>query len=555
MSLPSRSLEQGYEDTQSVENDINTLFNKFVKPIENIRSIALATAGSLSKSDKDAVRINLSVSTEAVESRAHAFYRLLGLPVVDSSGNCYNPGFNSDRNSDSKKDSINSMQDTQMISLMQKREDHIKFLQKIFSNEDTAASILSLVMGSQPKLFNIFDKSAQTFKVPERDLEVSLIAKDNQNLATEISDARNSFANTPINTTVDGGLHILKPFQVNPMLDFTVMPSNNLMAAPFLADINATRSSSEPEIIHDRPGLEFIIRTRLQDVIPDPQFLLSIQKILNQEKSPSPTFSADINTDTLRSTLFALADQNNINNVDINSLFQNITSTESQIIKQLIKTIKVIIEQLHISVTEIEKIRNKINFLPIPDKHGPELLGKIRDTAAIKPLDNQILQLTIKKLNAERQVDIQKGLGNFATPFLNLEKTDVYSEQLVQLTNLRTDLGNLGLEHLRTIEIITGEVSGLGLIDILSIYTALWSIKLEDILGLLDQDSFDRLKKFNPELYSNIDAAQSTVSANRSSVTSALTIFETRVGNILSFADKLYADSLSSPQESEKGDI
>lgn len=555
MSLPSRSLEQGYEDTQSVESDIDTLFNKFIKPIENIRSIALASAGLLSKDDKDTIRINLSVSTEAVESRAHAFYRLLGLPVVDNSGNCYNPGFNSDRESDSKKDSINTMQDSQIIALMQKRENHIKFLQKTFSNEDTAASIFSLAMGSQPKLFNVFDKSAQTFKVPERDLEVSLIARDNQNLVSEITDARNSFANTPIDTTIDGGIHILKPFQVNPMLEFTVMPSNNLMAAPFLADINATRSSSQPEIIHDRPGLEFIIRTRLQDVVPDPNFLSSLQKILNQEKSPSLTFSADINTDTLRSTLFALADQNNINNIDINSLFQSITSTESQIIKQLIKTIKVVVEQLHISVAEIEKIRDKINFLPIPDKHGPEKLGKIRDTAAIKSLDNQILQLTIKKLNAERQVDIQKGLGNFATPFLNLEKTDTYSEQLIHLTNLRNDLGNLGLEHLRTIEIITGEVSGLGLIDILSIYMALWSIKLEDILGLLDQDSFNRLKKFNPELYSNIDAAQSTVSSNRSSVTSALTTLETRVGNILSFADKLYADSLSSPQESEKGDI
>lgn len=549
MALPDPVLEQGFEDTQSIESDIEVLYTKFIKPIEKIRSIAQATAESLSNSDKSQLRSNLAVAIGPVESRAHAFYRLLGFPVVDSQGNLYNPGFNPEASND-KKNAINTNQDAKKTSLMKTRESHAQYLQKVFNNQDLASSVYALVIASQPKLFFVFDKDEQTFKISERDLEVDIVARDNPNLSSDISTARSSFANTPINTTMDGGLHILKPFQVNPTLEFTVMPSNNWMAAPFLQNADATRSSASPEIIHDRPGIEYIIRVRLQDTTRDPYLLTALRNILNQEKSPNPTFINDVNTDVLKNTLFALADQNNINKIDVNDIFQTTTSTEADIIEQLIKTIKVVTQQLHTSVTELDKIRRKINFLPIVGITGPESLGTIKDTTAITKIDNQILQLTIKKLNAESQVQINKGLGNFATPFLNLEKTNVYDQQLSQLTQLKTSLGNTGLRHLRTIEIITGEISGLGLIDILAIYTALWSIKLEDILGLLDQDSFDRLYNFNPAL-----RAGPVANKSRSSVNDALATLETRVGNILSFADKIYADSLNSPQESDKGNI
>lgn len=551
MPIPDRLLSQDIEDVQSTENNIDILFDKFISPIEKIRSISLSSVGTLSAQDKSQIRSNLIINTEAVESRVHAFYRLIGFPILDKQGRYYNPGFNSTRSlSEEKKDSINTNQDSKILLLMLTRENHIRFLQKVFSQEDISSSILSLLMGSHPKPFNVFDKSEQTFKVIERSDELEHIRIDNANLNSDIDAAKTFFSNSPITQNIDSNIHILKPFQVNPLLEFTVMPSNNLIAVPFLKDAVAAQSSASPKIVHDRPGIEYILRARLADTTPDKYFLLNMKNILSQEKSSSPTFISDTNTEVLKDTLFALADQNNIDNVDITSLFQNITNTEANIIKQLIKTIKVVIEQLHNSVLELDKVRLKINFLPIPDKHGPENIGSIRNTVANTKLDNQIIQLTIKKLNSETQIQTQQNLGTFASSSFNLEKNDTYTEQLSQATQLRNDLGNSGLNHLRIIEIITGEVSGLGLIDILAIYTALWSINIEDLLGLLDQDSFDRLYNYNPDLHSSPVANKT-----RSNINDALFALETRVGNILSFADKLYSNSLSSPQESENGEI
>src|SRR5574343_620098 len=53
---------------------------------------------------------------------------------------------------------------------------------------------------------------------------------------------------------------------------------------------------------------------------------------------------------------------------------------------------------------------------------------------------------------------------------------------------------------LRNIEIITGEVSGLGLVDILAIYTSLWSIDIKYLVGMLDNNALSRINEFFPNL-------------------------------------------------------
>lgn len=107
------------------------------------------------------------------------------------------------------------------------------------------------------------------------------------------------------------------------------------------------------------------------------------------------------------------------------------------------------------------------------------------------------------------------------------------------------------MRHLRMIEIITGEISGLGLVDILAIYTALWSIKIEDLLDLLDEDSFNRLNTFNPGLRTkDVNDRQQRAPA----VVTAIEALEGRVKNILTFADSLYIKRFAAPSESEGGE-
>src|SRR3954466_461034 len=105
----------GIEDIQSVDFDIDKLSQKFIKPIDNVRSSTIPPRISLDKSSSSKKTITIAQAIinesaglqvdfrEPTESRIHAFYRLIGLPVMDDSGNFFNPGFNPDEVNNSIK--------------------------------------------------------------------------------------------------------------------------------------------------------------------------------------------------------------------------------------------------------------------------------------------------------------------------------------------------------------------------------------------------------------------------------------------------------------------
>ena len=100
-----------------------------------------------------------------------------------------------------------------------------------------------------------------------------------------------------------------------------------------------------------------------------------------------------------------------------------------------------------------------------------------------------------------------------------------------------------GFKALREIEIITGEISGLGLIDILAIYTALWSIDIKTLIGFLDNSSYERLIKFNPSLEPSARLAYGK------SILSSLQDFEKSVKLILNIIDKLIQAQILNPNQ------
>lgn len=548
--LPEPSYEQGFEDTQSIENNVDTLYTKFITPIDNLRSIAQAPPGYLQSNNKKDILANLKINaTKPLESRVSAFYRMLGLPVVDKNGGYYNPGFNPNRGNEEKQEKINTNIDSKDLLLMLAREDNARSMREIFERQDFSSGLVSLLIGLYPKKFNVFENEDNTFQVNERTEEAEAIKANNSALETNIDEASSTLITTIIGSQFNRGAHVLKPFMVNPAVDFTVMPVNNKICVPFLKDQATTKLSASPDVFLLRPGIEFIIRARLKDNLPDKAFLKDLQNILAQQKKPSEIPSTS--TDVLFSTVAALADENKVDNIDLQEVFGGFSSTQALVVKQLIRVIKNVIDELSTSVTELFKIcRQGISFMPLPSVIGPEKIGSVLDTKIINSqIDNSILQLTIKKLNAERDVSVNQSLGSFATPFINLERTDLYDQQLQELKSKRKQLENIGLEHLRKIEIITGEVSGLGLIDILSIYTALWSIDIKALLGLLDTDAFNRLYNYNIDL-----RTQEVTNKDTKGISLALEELETRVINILSFADNLFKLSLSSPQFSVKGE-
>lgn len=547
--LPDQVYEQGFEDTQSVDLDIDSLFSRFIGPIEQIRSICDAPAGKLQSSQSKFGVTDLAVDpVNKMESRLHAFYRLLGLPVV-AGGNCYNPGFNPIPSSSTARDNINSAIPDTDISAMSLREQHPRLFSQMFNGQGFDATLWCLLQ-AYPKSFNMLDSKTNTKAIDGRDVTLGFLsvfynALNNTNIVSSIVDGQAAFASR-MSFAMTSARHILTPFSVNPAIDFTVMPVSNKVCVPFLPTLQSTKISASPDVFLQRPGIEFIIRSRLKDNNPDTQFLSDIQSVLQKGDTSSTSTVSDQNL--LKSAVEALAENNDIDNADLNDIFGTFSSTQAVVVENLIKTMKGTIKLLAESIHQIDKVSAVVTFMPIPNARGIELGGKLLNVSPTTKIEKDIVVLTIKQLNANRSIALDNSFGTFATSgYTDLEKTNAYTEKIDSLNRRKKSLGETGMQALKTIEIVTGEASGLGLIDVLAIYTALWSIKIEDLLGLLDNDAFERLNTYNPDLQAK--------SISRSSVTAAQTSLQEKISNLLSFADLTFGKiATTSPQEFVSGD-
>lgn len=112
MALPDPVDESILDDISSIDVNIEELKRKFIDPIEAIRSksspnILGQPRTLVSEQDIQAAAQreldNAGFNTEPQESRTHAFYRMLGLPVIADDFSFYNPGFNPFFSRDDKK--------------------------------------------------------------------------------------------------------------------------------------------------------------------------------------------------------------------------------------------------------------------------------------------------------------------------------------------------------------------------------------------------------------------------------------------------------------------
>lgn len=547
--LPDPLFDQGFEDTESVEDDIDRLYQRFVAPIDQIRSIAEAPKNLPQSSQNTPAAIsNLKVDpVNFLESRTHAFYRLLGLPVVGGNS-FYNPGFDPNPKTQENRSAVNAKVSSQDKALMEKREQHFRLFNQMFNAQGYDATLFLLCTMIKPRF--ALPPDEKPVANPMRNALLAGLKQALPSLAETFTAGEATFAQKigyPINST----RHLIKPFMVDPNISHTVMPSDNQICVPFLRDLQSTKISTSPDVYLQRPGLEFIIRARLKDNSPDKLFLSNLEKVLSQSKEGGVDNVDVLDARTLQDTLIAFAGTAKIEDVVLNDIFTGFSVTQAVIVKQLIKQLKKVVELLHKSINSLHEIEQKISFLPIPAVGGIEKGGRSRD-AVRTSFEARLANLRVRKLNADRDADLDRSLGTFATSqFINMEKINTFDEQIKELTQTKAQLINDGLRHMKTIELITGEASGLGLVDIIAIYTALWTIKMEDLLGLLDKESFERLYNFNGTLRSN--EVEQRFNGEPPAITSIMSTLETRVGSILTFADKLYLDFLVSPQDKEGG--
>jgi hypothetical protein len=350
------------------------------------------------------------------------------------------------------------------------------------------------------------------------------------NDSVKLTEYKDENGNTPnLSSLNQTRFHIIKPFIVDPKIDFTVAPASRRVSVPFA--INKNNLLIAENTFVRRPLLEKVIRDRFY--------------VNNQ---------ADIgSSESIKSYIL------NISSVKDEGLIRQMTSdvyniSEQQQFKKYINIIRAMCKKLVESQLIIQKVQSLYYWAPIPSTIGPEGGINVKDiiisnnfpadylTIFDKAIINNILKQTSNQINV--QTDNINGIpdvGGFAfdafqTTFDNQTSNslgDVITETVNKSLNSRKQYMIEAGTALRTIEIIMGEFSGLGLCDIIAVMGALYIMPKEDLLGFLDQDSFNRM--INTVDYIPQDVAQSSINTASSS-------FLTSISGYYNLMDKIYQD-------------
>jgi hypothetical protein len=326
----------------------------------------------------------------------------------------------------------------------------------------------------------------------------------------------------------------------DPRICKNIAPDTNLICVPFLP--NKSTTAIKKNTFLNRPGIEMIIRMRLENDSIDESFVKNIKNILEKSTDNLANSTSVINSNVL-SNLVIFNDGLKLPK-DVQDQLSNVSDLQFRMSIKLIKILKTCINKLQIASNVIDKVENAINWVPVVGGGGPidgPIVNYMNTSINNSELavDTKIKELELKKLNAEFSIKDFSDLGNFASPFsTNIFSEDVssYNESISDLQNSKKSLEMSGFKSLKEIEMISGITSGLGLIDVISVYLALWTVDLKVLLALLDTDAFERLLEEQNEKY----ASSTIVQEQRDSpmpVLDALKEFKNKLYNILEFSD------------------
>jgi hypothetical protein len=551
--------ESSLDDYQGIDLDIQSLVAKFINPIDRYRSHAAAQpTGPLEQT-------GLTSSQQTLESRCHAFYRIIGLPIITPDGKFYSPGY-SVRASDEiqrRQDIFNAIP-TAIKLAASKREFASQLKYATFAKSNLQSTILS-ILPSVPfgqKSFSISGSSViadlasikSLEKVPE---QVENIPERRNFITTRYKKKDGSELTSDLSTEV---YHPLLPLMVDPAIENNLDPKSGdrtvRLAAPFLDHKDAEYERNK---YLKRPGLEMLLRLRLKQQNLAEQANQTIQGITLSEQG----LTGDVTEVQQREIASALTGTG-VDEVDVKQALAGAGSVELYALNDLVRTLKGLVNLYVKAIETIEVVYRNIVWVPLSNEGGPEKGTEVNTTFVIPKgflddweVEKKIRQLEVKAAIAKRQYDIGKTadcqqleFGDFATPgFQNVNNT--YDQQLQEAQAERDKYETDGSNALRTIELISGEISGLGLIDIVAIWIALWSLDVSVLLNLIDDPAVERLSEI-------VEFKSAQVTTRASSPGNAKAAYETlteRVQTILSYADRLYLLELASPSDEEGGDV
>jgi hypothetical protein len=540
--------QANYQDAQKFEIDINKVYSDFIVVIDKVRSntncaviSAQASSSIFQSGDTTLAKLKsqTSISSTPQESRCHAFFRIIGFPVISSAYKIYNPGhdivYDSSRTIgaavSSAKLAIAASPISKFRELSLQRENYVTGIIDIFSIPNSIdASTLALSSGAKIRQFaapviNSSDPFDMDFKNQQYKIDFNSNVGGKKKKLTEYVDIN---GNTPTKLQSQR-VHIIKSFMVDPVIDFTVNDVSKLIAVPFVPA--KTYLMVKENVFASRPIIEQVIRNRFT--------------IIDQTNSVG---TADQSVIDYMESIPSIQDEAIIASINKGDVYK--LSKQAQFVKY-INIIRAMINKLVESQLIISRVCSQYYWLPVPSTIGPEGGSSVQGVfvstnvpsdftpAKDKSIINIKIKTTINQINSQTaNVQGIPDVGGFA--FDNFKNTfgpdtseslgDASSSSLQELTSQRNTNLKKANNALRTIEIIMGEFSGLGLCDIIAVMGALYIMPKNDLLGFLDDDA---LKRMNTILNLNESSP---------GIQSAMKSFVSSVKDFYNLMDKIYQD-------------
>lgn len=542
------SNQANWQDVQNFDIDINKVYSDFITAIDKVRSYtncatisAQAVGAVFQGGDTTLAKLKSQtiISSTPQESRCHAFFRIIGFPVVSSAYKIYNPGhdivYDSSRTIGAAvslvKLSIAANPIIKFRELSLQRENYVTGNFNIFSITNSIdAATLALSSGAKIRQFaapiiNNSDPFDMDFKNQQYKIDFNSLVEGNVKKLTEYVDIN---GNKPTKLQSQR-IHIIKPFIVDPIIDFTVNDASKRVSVPFVP--TKTQLMVKENVFVNRPIIEQVIRDRFT--------------ITNQGNSVG---TADQSIIDYIKSIPAIQDESIISSISKGDVYK--LSEQTQFVKY-INIIRAMVKKLVESQLMISAAQSKYYWIPIPSSIGPEGGSSVQGVFVSSNVPNDFITIRDRSIieakirSAINQINAQTAningvpdVGGFA--FDNFKNTfgpdtseafgDVSALSLQDLTSQRsTDLKKAN-DALRTIEIIMGEFSGLGLCDIIAVMGALYIMPKKDLLGFLDDDA---IKRMNIAL--NLNESSPGVQA-------AMNSFISSVKDFYNLMDKIYQD-------------
>lgn len=545
--------QSAYHDEQNNTIDIEKIYNDYIIEIDSARSTAnisndinASYLKTLNKGSLSKIGELVKIEREPQESRCHAFFRLIGFPVVENGLNrYYNPGHdiiisnNKNITLDMKIDIANNPIEGFRELSYNREIYHNNFLNIFAQSGGIAPSVLSLTLVEGRK-FNVPMLNANPFDMESESpnfiagkfgyvgkRKVPFIEYTDQNGAK----VQDSLLQT-------NRFHYIKPFMVDPRIDFTVFPLKNRVAVPFVK--NKSQLKIGIGSTAKRPLIEKIIRDRLTV----------------ENKISTIGSSSERNRDYILS-VDSIKDEPLIKQMTGENIYKTGVAFQFNKYFNIIRAICV--ELVNAQIT-IRRIQSKYYWLPVPSIKGPEggvsvrnlIISKNLGTKLITKSDLSLINATLKNLMGEVNPQISDkdtspdrgdfAFGRFETTFdgTDTEALGNNIENTVEhLSMLRTKEMKDAGKALKTIEIIMGDFSGLGLCDIIAVIGALHIMPENDLLGFLDEDAFSRML---------IELNKQRDGISNPGISVAMESFSSKVLDLYNLMDKIYIDVASKNQ-------